>query len=324
MGQQGFERVAFVAVLSALSFTSASGGRPPGRTFAYAARLPQAPVAQRQASSARRPERIISVVPAVTEMLFAIDAGPNVIAVGSHDRYPPAVDGLTRVGALLDPDVERILSLGPDLVVVYATQTDLREQLARANISTFVYTHGTLIDVMRTIRDLGRRTGRSSEAEREAARLELQLQAVRERVGGRPAPTTLLVFGREPRVLRNIYASGGTGFLHDVLEAAGGANVFADVKRESVQATVETILARAPEVILELRYDASYSPNDMERERDVWLALPSVPAVKDGRVHEFVGDEFVVPGPRIADAAWKLARAMHPEAFPQPLIPGPR
>ena len=80
------------------------------------------------------PTRIISLIPAVTEMLFAIGAGPQVMAVGSFDRYPPEVEKLQRVGALIDPDVERILSLRPDLVAIYGSQADLRIQLERAKV----------------------------------------------------------------------------------------------------------------------------------------------------------------------------------------------
>ena len=85
------------------------------------------------------PTRIISLVPAVSEMLFAVGAGPQVVAVSSFDDYPPEVLKLPRVGALLDPDLERILSLRPDLVIVYESQVDLRRQLGRASIPMFVY-----------------------------------------------------------------------------------------------------------------------------------------------------------------------------------------
>jgi ABC-type Fe3+-hydroxamate transport system substrate-binding protein len=82
------------------------------------------------------PQRIVSLVPSVTETLFAIGAGPQVVGVSSYDREPPEVSKLPRVGALIDPNVERILSLRPDLVVVYASQADLREQMRRAGIET--------------------------------------------------------------------------------------------------------------------------------------------------------------------------------------------
>lgn len=261
-----------------------------------------------------RPSRIISLIPAVTEMLFAIGAGEQVVAVSSFDRYPPQVEKLERVGALLDPDLERILSLRPDLVVVYATQTDLRAQLDRAGIAQFVYRHAGLKHVTATIRELGQRTSRSEEADRVAQRIEQALEALRRRVAGRPPPSTLIVFGREAGALRGIYASGGTGFIHEIVVLAGGTNVFGGVDRESLQATSELILARRPEVILELR-GASMTEAEIQRERSAWNALSSVPAVRSGRVHIIADERTVVPGPRVAEGAELMARALHPEAF---------
>jgi iron complex transport system substrate-binding protein len=262
------------------------------------------------------PSRIVSAVPSVTEILFAIGAGPQVVAVSSFDSYPPQVTALPRIGGLLDPNVERILSLKPDLVVVYDTQIDLRAQLARAGITTFSFRHEGLGDVLATIRDVGRLTGRAADADRTAVGIEARLDAVRRRVAGRPRPRTLVVMGRDPFALRNIYASGGLGFVHDMLDAAGGVNVFADVARESVQATSELVLARAPEVILELKGEfGSVKPEEDERDRRTWWALPSVPAVRAGRVYVRRSASFVVPGPRVADAVEALARTLHPQAF---------
>jgi iron complex transport system substrate-binding protein len=268
----------------------------------------------RQVAGGHTPARIVSLVPAATEMLFGVGAGPRVVGVSSFDTYPPEVASRTRVGALVDPDLERILSLRPDLVVVFDSQQELQQQLARAGIARFVYRHGGLADVMATIRELGTRVGRQGEADALARTLETRIAAVRQRVTGQPRPSTLLVFGREPLALRNVFASGGVGFLNDILVAAGGANVFADVKRENVQATSELILARAPEVIVELRYGKPVSADALASERAVWNTLGAVPAVRAGRVVMLVGDEFVVPGPRVADATERLARALHPEA----------
>lgn len=259
---------------------------------------------------ARPPQRIVSLVPATTEMLFAIGAGPQVVAVSSYDRFPPEAATRPRVGALLDPDVERIFSLSPDLVVVYGSQVDLKRQLARAAIPIFDYRHAGLADVFTTLRALGRVTGHAAEAETVAAGVERRLAAVRAAAAGRPAVRTLLVFGREPGALRNIYAAGGTGFLHDMLVAAGGENVFADVARESVQATTEMILARAPAVILELREGEALSEAERARRVSDWARLSSVPAVGQGRVLVVSAPGLVVPGPRVAEAVEHMARAL--------------
>lgn len=256
------------------------------------------------------PRRIISLVPALTEMLFAIGAGPQVVAVSSFDRHPPEVAGLPKVGALLDPDVERVLSLTPDLVAVYASQTDLKRQLERASIPVFDYRHAGLADVFTTLRALGARTGRAVQAEAVAADLERRIDAVRRRSAGRPRPRVLLVFGREQGSLRNLYASGGRGFLHDMLLTAGGANVFADVQQEAVQATTELVLARAPDVVLELHERREWTDAETRAAQALWRRLPALPAVKSGRVVILAGEGLVVPGPRVATAVERLAAAL--------------
>jgi iron complex transport system substrate-binding protein len=254
--------------------------------------------------------RVVSLVPAVTEMLFAVGAGPQVVGVSSFDKVPAEVATRPRVGALLDPDLERILTLKPALVVTYGSQDALHEQLARANIATFVYRHGGIGDTLDTLEAIGARTGHAQAGQQAAQVLRAQLNGIRMRVEGRPRPRVLLVFGREPGTLRNVWASGGKGFLHEMLDVAGADNVFADVDRENVQATSELLLSRAPEVIVELQTEsrAAESPSP-------WLTLPGLPAVKSGRILRLEGDRFVVPGPRLGEAAEALARALHPDAW---------
>jgi iron complex transport system substrate-binding protein len=261
------------------------------------------------------PQRIISLIPATTEMLFAMGAGNRLVGVGNYDRFPPEVSRLPKVGGLLDPDVERVISLKPDLVIVYATQADPKRQLERAQIPMFDYAHRGLPDILETMRALGGRIGMKAGADAAAAKVQQQLDATRARVASLPRPKTLLVFGREQGTIRRVNASGGLGFLHDVLELAGGSDVLSDLRQQSVDLSTEMIIARAPEAIIELHYGDPLPPARLEAERRVWNALASVPAVKTARVHLLVGDEFVVPGPRIAVAADRFARALHPEAF---------
>ncbi len=282
---------ALISVLFVISATSLAGGQP-----------------------ARPPSRIISLIPALTEMLFAIGAGAQVVAVSSFDRYPAEVSKLQRVGALLDPDVERILSLHPDLVAVYASQSDLRAQLERAKIPLYVYSHAGLPDVFATLSEIGGRVGHPREAAELATSIQTRLAAVRTRVAGRQRPRTLIVFDREPLALRGIYASGGVGFIHDMVAAAGGDNVFADVKQQAVQATTETILGLRPDVILELRGDPVAS-DIKAREVAVWRTLSSLPAIRNNRVYFLDDQRTVVPGPRVGEGVELIARVLHPDAF---------
>jgi iron complex transport system substrate-binding protein len=256
------------------------------------------------------PTRIVSLVPALTDMLVAIGARPQVVGVSSYDD-DPAVASLPRVGALLDPDVERIIALKPDLVLVYGSQHDLLAQMERASIPTFSYRHGGLMHVFATIRQLGALTGQSVEADTLAAGLQRRIAAVRARVAAAPKPRTLVVFGRERGTLRGIYASGGRGFLHDMLEAAGGTNIYADIGTESVQVSSEMILSRAPEVIIEL-HSEDVQAKDAARELAPWKALSSVPAVRQDRLYLLTGKAINVPGPLVAEGVERFARVLHP------------
>ena len=279
-------------LLAALVFGSlpATSGRVPG----------QPPAA---------PQRIVSLVPAVTEMLFTVGAGARVVAVSSFDRFPPDVARLPRVGALIDPDVERILSLRPDLVVVYRSQTDLIAQLVRAQIPIFHYVHGGLPEVTATIRQLGARVGEAARATTIAADIEARIQATRSQAAGRPRPRVLIIFGRDAFALRGMFASGGRGFIHDMVTAAGGDNVFADAARESVQLTTELLIARRPDVILELRSEPIDAATE-SRELATWDAVPSVPAVRNRRVRIIADPRTVIPGPRVAEGVELFRRAL--------------
>jgi iron complex transport system substrate-binding protein len=271
--------------------------------------------ASRMQTRANEAKRIVSLVPALTEMLFALGAGPQVIAVSSYDEYPPEVKSLPRVGALLDPDMERILALRPDLVLSYGSQTDTQAQLARANIRVFNYRHAGLAGVFNTLKELGAAVGRGREGERLAGEIRGRLDGIQARVKGRPRPRTLLVFERDPASLRGVYVSGGVGFLHDMLGIAGGVNVFADVARESVQPSVETILSRAPDVIIEVRATGLLAAEDVAIAKRVWGTLASVPAVKQGRIYILNGEHLVVPGPRVVQGTESFASALHPDVF---------
>jgi iron complex transport system substrate-binding protein len=249
-------------------------------------------------------------------MLFAIGADAEVVGVSSYDRYPAETLTKPKVGALVDPDFERILSLRPDLVVVYGTQTDLIARLDRSHIQVFKYELAGLAEITATIRQMGERIGRVTEAAAVAGRIDHDLADIKRRVAGQPRPKTVLIFGREPGSLRGIYASGGIGFMHDMLEAAGGTDVFADVKRQNVQATTEMLLTRAPEVIIEVHPGDPWPQSRIDEERRAWSTLAAVPAVRTGRIYELVDDRLSIPGPRVAEGVRLIADVLHPPRVP--------
>lgn len=267
---------------------------------------------QPPARTAAQPQRIVSLIPAVTETLFAIGAGSKVVGVSTFDTWPSEVAGLARVGGLIDPDTERILSLRPDLAFLYGSQEELIGQLAKAGISIETYRHGGLAEIVSSVRAIGRRVGREQQGDELAASIERGIAAARARSANRPRPSVLIVFGREEGSLRTIYASGGVGFIHDMVDAAGGRNVFDDVKRESVQASLESILERAPDVILEVRASAAVrGPEWNDATRKAWATAASLPAVRNNRVHVLLDERLVVPGPRVVEGIGLIEGVLH-------------
>ena len=261
------------------------------------------------------PLKIVSVVPAITEMLFSIGAGERLVGVSSFARHPVEVGSLPRVGALLDPDVEQILSLRPDLVILYDSQVDVIKQMARAGVPTFAYRHGNLDDIYQTLLRLGAATGLTAEAHLASTKIAELIASIRKTVSGRKRPRVLLVIGRDPGQIRNVYASGGIGFLQDAIVIAGGKNVFGHFGREAVQPTSEQLLASSPDVIVEIHADGLLTIAESERQENTWSAFSSMPAVRNQRIFIIRGNALVVPGPRIANAILGLARIIHPDAF---------
>ncbi len=260
-------------------------------------------------SAQAKPARIVSLIPAVTEMLFAIGAGPQVVGVSTFDTFPKEAATRTKVGGLFDPNFEAILTLRPDLAIVYGSQDELIGRLTRVNIPMFTYRHGGLADITRTIRELGARTGHVTEGNRLADEIEGQIRTVRTRAADGPRPRTLLVFGREEGSMRGLYVSGGVGFLHDMLDAAGGANVMADVKREGLQLSLEQLLSRAPEIVIELRASDAWSAERQAREAATWRTV-GVPAARNGRVRFLFDDSLTIPGPRVGRAVQTIFHAI--------------
>ena len=144
-----------------------------------------------------------------------------------------------------------------------------------------------------------------------ARALETAIDGVRKRVAGKPRPKTLLVFGREPGSLRNIYASAGRGLSSRHAHAAGGEDVLDDIEKESAQVSTEMILARAPDVIIELNAASRLNDADLKAVLDPWSTLSSVPAVRNKRVVILNGPGLTVPGPRVIDGIEKMAEVLH-------------
>lgn len=262
---------------------------------------------------AAAPARIVSTVPALTEMLFAIGAGGQVIGVTQFCRHPPETARCEKVGGYADLSFERLLSLRPDLVVAADYSRHLRDQCRGAALPILPLKTDTVEEIFAALRQLGQTTGRAEGARAVVERIQAELAAVGALTTGQPTQRTLLVIGRPLGGFQGMLTVGARGFLNDLINIAGGTNVLADVQQSWPQISLETILARKPAAIIELMGEgmtADLTAGAAARRKNDWARFGSLPAVASGRVGVLLSDHALIPGPRIADTARGLAELL--------------
>jgi iron complex transport system substrate-binding protein len=261
--------------------------------------------------------RIICAAPSVTEMVFALGQGDRVVGVTDYCTYPPeALKTKPRIGGLYDPNRERILKLQPDLIVYVGNFDALTTFADEHGIRTLSIQMGTLEGIRRALRTLGRRLDCPREAERLIGRFDAELGKVRARVHMQPRKRVYLCTAHKPADLGKLGTCSPEGFLGELLAIAGGENIFADVQGAWPQISKESLLKRAPDVIVELHpRGMGADPSTFDRLRQDWQKLESIPAVRRGEIHFLTEDFLLIPSVRAPRIARRLAQVIHPEAF---------
>jgi len=290
-------RAWLACVGAALSLGSAAGS-PPGI----------------DATQTKPARRIVSLAPSATEILFAIGAGDRLVGVCSYCDHPRQVEDLPRVGTFTSPSIESIVAARPDLVIGARGPATMGAVAAirRVGVPVLIVEDTTLDAVWTAIDEIGRRTGREEAAGELATELRRRLDAVRRRLAGVARRRVLVVVGQTPLVVAGV----GT-FVDDLIRIGGGVNVAADTGQPWPRLSIETVLARGPEVIIDsaLGHEEGADPG-------LWGRFPTLPAVREHRVHAYRSFAALRGGPRLADAAEEFARLIHPEvsgaAVPSP------
>jgi iron complex transport system substrate-binding protein len=256
---------------------------------------------------ARCAARIVSLVPSVTETLFALGIGDEVVGVSSYDDYPPEVLKLPKVGSFLTPNLEAIAALRPTLVIGRGISSNQRELRAMRALGYEVLTieDDSLAQIEQSIRTIGARVGRSREADAAIARIEANVKDVSAHVAPFPKPRTLMLVGHQP-----IVAVGRGTFLDDLLKIARADNIADASSQQWPQLSMEFIVAMRPEVIID-----GQMGSDAATPSQFWNSYPTIPAVKNHRVDGYPEDPTLHPGPRVGATLEILAKLVHPEAW---------
>lgn len=260
----------------------------------------------RKVTVPEHPQRLISLAPSITETLYALGLGAEIVGDTDYCDYPADATRKPHVGAVLNPSIEKIVALKPDLVlgVAEANRLETADQLATVHIPIYGLSDRTLDDVLKSIRDLGGLLHAEAQASALDAGLDERLQAVARRVEGQPRPRVLFVTWYQPLI-----TIGAHSFVADVIRRAGGSSISDDLPGEWPRLSLEAVLERNPDIIL-LPNSHTYTPSRDEFKRLAgWRDLR---AVQTGHIY-WVADTIVRPCPRLVDSLEEVAGILHPD-----------
>jgi iron complex transport system substrate-binding protein len=253
----------------------------------------------------KAPQRIVSLNPTTTEILFAIGAGKRLVGRSQYDTFPDSAKMVPSLGLALRPSVEAIVAAKPDLVILYASEDNrpVYDRLRQVGIPTLAFKLDSIEQFGRDTRLLGRVTGDSARAVLVVDSVSATLDRVRHATANLPRPTVFMPTWDKP-----VIAIGGGSFMSELLDIAGARNVYAAVRTPTVAVTLEDIVRRNPDIIVTGPEEAA-----------VIRAAPSwrvVPAVRDGHVQTVDLDLVTRPSVQLGAAAVALAKLFHPGVTP--------
>lgn len=248
----------------------------------------------------RNPQRVVSLKPNLTEILFALGVGDRVAGVTEHCIWPEEAKEKPKIGGYAAPDIEKILALKPDLVVTLKEDSSPRlvEILEKAGIPMLVLESGNLSQVYQTISQLAGAMNAMEQAQQVISDIKSSLKELADKTKSFAPKRTLVVIQRRP-----IIVAGQNTFPDELLRAAGAVNVVPKTRIHYPHLSMEQVLAWQPEVILDV--DPSSNQSD-------WDAYQSLPASQQKQIY-FLSQNLFVPGPRIAQAAQMIAHALYPD-----------
>jgi iron complex transport system substrate-binding protein len=257
------------------------------------------------------PARIVSLVPSATEIIFSLGAEDRLVGRTDFCDYPAGVRAKPSVGGMVNPNLETLVALRPDLVI--ATDEGNREetvrQLARLQIPTYLVHANRIAETVDLIARIGVLTGREAAVPRLTGEMLRRVEAVRRAVAPFPRPRVLYVLWPEPLIV-----PGRHSILTELIDVAGGASITAGDGDAYPRFSLEAVVARAPEVIILADHSTGASTAGRPAPEQ-WQRLASVPAIRAGRLHSADLSILHRYGPRVPEGLETLARIIHPEAF---------
>lgn len=253
------------------------------------------------------PERIVTLAPSLTEIVYFLGAGERVVGVTKYSSYPPDATRKPHVGSYVDLNVERIVSLSPDLVISTAdgNQPAVIAILEKAGIPVFVVNPRDLRQVIQTVVDIGEVCGIADKARELAGELSARVDLIAAKTSGLERPLVFLQVNAKP-----IMTVNASTYSSDLIRLAGGLNMSDAEPITYPRISIEEVIRQRPDVIIVSSMERN---GEFEKVRQHWLKLDMIPAARDGRVHLVDSDLIDRPSPRVVDGLEILARFIHPD-----------
>lgn len=254
------------------------------------------------------PQRIVALAPSLTEILYALGLGQRVVGVTAFSDYPPEASQKPKVGSYARVNVERVLSLGPDLILATKDGNKPRtvRLLERAGIPVFVVNPRNVREALETLSRLGDVCGIPEAGRRLEAGLRKRMEAVRRTIEGLARPLVFLQINIRPIMSVNRHT-----FHHDVIRLAGGKNMTAEASMTYPRIGIEEVIRRKPDVII---ISSMERGGRFYRARTEWLKWSAIPAARNRRVHLMDSNLLDRPSPRLIEGLEIMARLLHPGA----------
>ena len=262
-----------------------------------------------------RPRRIVSTAPSITEALFALGLGSQVVGVSRFCDFPPEVQKLPKVGTYIKPDPEAIARLAPDLVILQGNPIELTNRLDALHIAFVEVPHGTLADVFTGIQIIAKAGGAPERAAGLISQIQSGLDSIQAKAKAVPSPRVMVIMARRQGMLSDLIAIGPDNYVNQILQVAGGINVLAKPGLPQYpRISLETVLRENPDVILDL---SGTQESEAERQAAragalaLWRQNGELTAVRNGRVYIGTSNALLVPGPRSVEAAQRMFDYIH-------------
>ena len=265
-------------------------------------------------ASQQAPQRIVSISPNVTEILYGIGAWPQVVGVSQYCNYPDDVNSKPRVSGWDNTNLEQLTTLKPDLVIGVDIQAPfLADKLNELGVRSVFVKSQTLNDVYATITEIGRATGHEQQAAKLLTKTQAEIESVRTTVANRQQVKVLCVVDRIPGTIRELYTATHGSYLDELITIAGGRSIAPEAENGWGKITKEAAVSLNPDVIIDMiQSSKGYFGDDPVA---AWQELSEVRAVQNKRIYSITDPLVIHPSQFVGHTAKVFARAIHPEAF---------